>query len=215
MKKALLLLLAAAAALWLSKHPDETKSRFTAACKSLSAWFGSLAGDAAPDAGKEPAADADLLPAIGALPADVHCLLQPVRVSSDSTSTLLPAGSLVQKTGEGGGKVVITDGTGSAIIEAGMLTQDPAVIASLLQKATLAAQAGASMETSQVQQQISELDAKLAQLRAELKAIRERDAKAAKSGQTIRFATSEAFVQSNITMLERRRGELLKQLGTP
>lgn len=210
MRKTLLVLALAAAVVWMFQHPEELQEHSAQLFRSASKFFGQLAGENTSGTAETSA------PAwIAELPEDVYCLLQPVRVSSGGSSSLLSVGAMVQKTGEGSGKMVITDGTGTAVVEVGMLTRDPAVINQLMQKLTAGMQARGSAERSNIQHRVQEIDAKLSSLREELHVIRMRDYAAAKGRRRVTFETTESFVQSNITMLEKMRTELLKQLPPP
>lgn len=213
MRKTLLVLILAAAVVWMFQHPDELQEYSTKVFRQTSKFFGKMAGDVEPEtASQEQGLGGKVMEE---LPENTYCLLQPVRTSSGGSSTLLSVGTLVQKTGEGGGKIVISDGTGSAIVEAGMLTRDPAVIQGIMQRLAAAGAARDSAEQSQVQQRIRDIDSKLTALRSELSAIRARDEAALKFKRKVHFSTSESFVQSNITMLEKMKAELLKQSPPP
>lgn len=217
MRKTLLVLLLAMAVIWMFKHPDDLKRYSSSALRSASQYLASLADDApaAPSkAGSQDQADGGAPPGsppppAPPLPEDVYYLLQPVRFTSASGSTLHPAGTPVRRTGGGNGKLMVTDESGNAVVEPSVLTRDPEVIARLAHRTAEDFAARTSSENSKITQQIQEIDAKLVSLKSELNAILERDALARKQGRKVVFATSEAFVRSNITMLEKRRAELL------
>lgn len=215
MRKTLLVLILAAVVVWMFQHPDELQEYSNKVFRETSKFFGRMAGDAGHEESPEAAAHGSDELVIEALPENTYCLLQPVRISNAGTSTLLHAGTLVQKTGEGGGKFVISDGTGTTIVEAGMLTRDPAVIRGMMQRLAAAGAAKDSAAQSRVQQQIQEIDGRLMALRAELNSIRTRDREAAVLKRRVHFSTSESYVQSNITMLEKLRAELIKQTPAP
>lgn len=226
MRKTLIVLVIAVIGYWAYQHPDEVKQHSTKFFRSASQFFASLAGDKTkPDENStsfpgttqvvDGSGNPQTRPVMSVPPEGVYYLLQPVRVTSNSGSTLLPAGAWVKKAGEGNGKILITDGTGNAMVDTTMLTRDPAAINALAQRTQAEARSRMTAENAKVQQLIQEIDAKLSALRIELHSIRERDLLAAKTGTKVTFATTENFVQSNITMLEKRKAELLKQLPPP
>lgn len=220
MRKLLLLLLLAGMIYWMIQQPGEWRSFTSSTFGKLSKFFGGLAGGAQAGATNDAARPA-AAPAVETdLPADVYCLTRPVRFASNGMSTMLPAGALVMKKGDGGnGKMLITDGAGHALVDMMILTRDPAQIALLRQgaAATIAATPADRTDSGAVTaaKELQDIDAKLASLKSELASIQKRDHEAQKSGRKVEFATSEAFVRASITRLESRRAEIIAQIPPP
>jgi hypothetical protein len=207
MRKLLLLIIVAAAGIWMFQHPETLRSKSTQVFAKISQYFASLAGTPAPAAlDSAPAAD---------LPNGVYCLTQPVRFTSAADSTLVPAGALVRKTGEGNGKMVVTTEMGSALVDASLLTRDPVLVARLTGEIISRDKGVEGASHSATKRRLSEIDAQLASLREELQSIQRRDREARKFGRKVTFATSEAFVRSTITKMERLRIELLESQPPP
>jgi hypothetical protein len=201
MRKLLLLIIVAAAGIWMFQHPETLRSKSTQVFAELSQYFASLAGNPAPvTLESAPAAE---------LPNGVYCLTQAVRFTSAADSTLVPAGALVRKTGEGNGKVVVTSEMGSALVDATALTRDPVLVGRFTAEINSREKNFEGASQSASKRRLSEIDAQLASLKEELESIQRRDREARRLGRKITFATSEAFVRSTITKMERLRLELL------
>jgi hypothetical protein len=209
MRKLLLLLLTAAAVIWMYQHPEELRSKSTATCAKISQFFGSLAGEFTAGNGLTPSN----------LPDGVYCLTQPVRFTYSGGATMQPVGALVRKTGDGGnGKVLVTDEVGNAVVDVSMLTRDPALVTRLAQMNAAPAPSQAmtaSANAAATAKQVQEIDAKLASLRSELASIQQRDQLALAKGRQLHFATSDAFVRSAIRSLEVTRAKLIAQNSSP
>jgi hypothetical protein len=204
MRKLLLLLIVAAATIWMFRHPDDLRSHSTVVFAKISHFFSSLAGQ--PD-------EVTNAQTTRQLPDGVYCLTQPVQLTFPGGTTIQRAGALVRKTGDGGnGKVLVTDEVGNAVVSISMLTRDPVLMANLNQNSLEPGPRPMAVTTATSgTKQLQEIDIKLASLRAELASIQERDRLAQRTGRKVHFATTESFVVSAITSLERLRAQLVAQ----
>jgi hypothetical protein len=223
MRKLLLLLLVAGATIWMFKHPDDARRHVNTASSKLAGFFGSVADgsgeenlEEVPGQPGQPNGTSISKKPPPELPDGVYCLTQPVKFSYSNGFKIQPAGSLVRKKGESGsGKVLVTDEAGSVVVEASMLTRDPESIARYAQERAAAEQSRQALGEAALRQRLLEIDTKLASLKTELMSIQRRDLEARKYNRRVVFATSEAFILSAITSLEKTRAELLAAQQAP
>ena len=206
MRRLLLILAVTAAVVGMFKYPDEVRAKTSAACAKISEFFASLAGE------KGRAASQTTAPV--PMGDGIYCLTKPTLFTHAGGSTLQPAGALVRKKGEGGGgKLLVTDEVGNAVVEASALTRDPSAVSRMTESARAAAPASAqstpAIDAETAKQRIKEIDAKLQSLRTELANIQVRDQNAARWGRKVVFATNQTFVQSTIHTLEQQKAQLM------
>ncbi|MFZ4766728.1 MAG: hypothetical protein ACOYMN_17385 [Roseimicrobium sp.] len=205
MRKSIIILLVAGAAFWMFQHPNELRLYSGQVFRSASFFLTKYANEFAPIEEKQ----LDRIELEPPPPEGVYCIRQAIRFSSVAGAvTILPVGAEARKIGEGNGKLVLTDGTGQAIVDSSLVTRDPLEIQALREQHTSRTMQVASHHQTQSLGTISVLDAKISSLQAELKQALEREAFCKARGIASGMGTSPDFIRSELMRYERQRAAI-------
>jgi hypothetical protein len=207
-KKLLILVLILLPVIWWSRDPQAARLQ-TAQCLRLIAVKSVGFADKL-----DPPPPVDPDEALAAsLPEGVYLLRQDVTAKFQPVPGIIVKGSQVRVLGEGNGKKIITDGIREAVIDADLLTREPAEVGELTKVAQAERDAQLSRQRAELKASLAQVQSKIESFKLELDAVRLRDSQSRESGKkNPQYGTQAEFLLTEIRRQEGFRDELLKQI---
>jgi hypothetical protein len=145
------------------------------------------------------------------LPEGMFVLLQDVMISAKGETIQWRAGTSVRKLGEGGGKILVSDGVNQTTVDQSILTRDPQQRKALYRRLQAATAGQAKQQAQSLERELAAVESKILSLQNEKRGLMAQLKE--NNGKERPMTTDSDFLDLAIRTQEQRRMEIYKQLG--
>lgn len=149
--------------------------------------------------------------ALQELPDGMYVLMQDVMISTKTETVKWRAGTSVRKLGEGGGKILVSDGVNQTTVDQTILTRDLQERKALYRRLQAVSSGQAKQQALELERELAAVESKILSLQNEKRqlAIQLKE----NNGRQRPMTTEQDFLDLAIKTQEQRRLEIYKQLG--